>query len=51
MSIQVSKGVAIELEDAEADDTDVRGSGEKFSFYSKSKGKTLKCERQNYNDI
>ena len=48
MSIQVSKGVAIELEDAEAD---VRGSGEEFSFYSKSKGKPLKCERQKYDDV
>ena len=36
---KVSNGAAIELEDAEADGTDVRGSGEVFSLYSKGKRK------------
>ena len=38
---KVSNGAAIELEDAKADGTDVRGSGEVFSLYSKGKGKDL----------
>ena len=36
---KVSNGAAIELEDAKADGTDVRGSGEVFSLYPKGKRK------------
>lgn len=32
--MQGEQGVAIELEDTKADDTDIRGNGKEFSFYS-----------------
>ena len=42
---KVRNGAAIELEDAEADGTDVRGSGEVFSFTLRVKGKTSQASK------